>query len=57
VCVCATCHEELEKLTEAVAMSMYSDSADDELNLDVVVEELWHEVYNQADDARCLRSM
>ena len=40
MCVCATCHEQLEKLTEAVAMSMDSDSANDKLNLDVVVEEL-----------------
>jgi hypothetical protein len=32
MCACATCHEELEKLTEVVAMSMDSDSADDKHN-------------------------
>jgi hypothetical protein len=41
VCVCVARHEEPEKPTEAVAMSTDSNSADDDLNLDVVVEERW----------------
>jgi hypothetical protein len=52
VCVCDAHHEEPEKPTEAVAMS--TDSADDELSLDAVVEERRLEAHNEADDARCL---
>jgi hypothetical protein len=51
-CVCAAHREELEKSTKAVAMS--TDSVDDELNIDVVVEERWLEAHNEAEDARCL---
>jgi hypothetical protein len=50
--VCAAHREEPEKPTKAMAMSM--DSADDELNIDVVVEERWLEAHNEAEDARCL---
>jgi hypothetical protein len=44
--------EESQKPTEAVAMS--TDSADDELSLDAVVEERRLEAQNEADDAQCL---
>ena len=33
---------------------MFTDSVDDELNLDVVVEERRLEAHNEAEDARCL---
>jgi hypothetical protein len=50
--VCAAHREEPEKPTKAVAMFM--DSADDELNIDAVVEERRLEAHNEAEDARCL---
>jgi hypothetical protein len=50
--VCAAHSEEPEKPTKAVAMS--TDSADDELNIDAVVEERRLEAHNEAEDDRCL---